>query len=72
LSHVNINDAIQEVLVLLRDELERGGVVRHIDLVPADKPVRSDRVQLQQVLLNLIRNSMDAVAAVTDRPRTLK
>jgi PAS domain S-box-containing protein len=71
-THVDINDAIQEVLVLLRSELERGAVVRHINLFPMDRPVLGDRVQLQQVLLNLIRNGMEAMSTVTDRPRILR
>jgi signal transduction histidine kinase len=71
LTHVDINDAIREVLVLLRSELERATVVRHIDLFSMDRPVLGDRVQLQQVLLNLIRNAIEAMTAVTDRPRTL-
>jgi PAS domain S-box-containing protein len=71
LTHVDINDAIREVLVLLRSELERATVVRHIDLFSMDRPVLGDRVQLQQVLLNLIRNAIEAMSTVTDRPRTL-
>ena len=61
-THVDINDAIREVLMLLRSELERGAVVRHINLYPMDSPVLGDRVQLQQVLLNLIRNGMEAMS----------
>ena len=60
-THVDINDAIREVLMLLRSELERGAVVRHINLYPMDSPVLGDEVQLQQVLLNLIRNGMEAM-----------
>jgi PAS domain S-box-containing protein len=71
-THVDINDAIGEVLVLLRSELERGTVVRQINLFPMDRPVLGDRVQLQQVLLNLIRNGMEAMSTVTDRPRILR
>jgi PAS domain S-box-containing protein len=71
-THVDINDAIREVLVLLRSELERGAVVRHINLFPMDRPVLGDRVQLQQVLLNLIRNGIEAMSTVTDRPRILR
>jgi signal transduction histidine kinase len=71
LTHVDINDAIREVLVLLRSELERAAVVRHIHFFSMDRPVLGDRVQLQQVLLNLIRNAVEAMSTVTDRPRTL-
>jgi len=72
LTHVDINDAIQEVLVLLRVELERAAVVRQIDLSPFDRPVMGDRFQLQQVLLNLIRNGAESMSTVTNRRRILK
>jgi len=72
LTQVDINDAIREVLVLLRSELERAAVVRHVNFFPVDRPVLGDRVQLQQVLLNLIRNGIEAMSTVTDRPRVLR
>jgi C4-dicarboxylate-specific signal transduction histidine kinase len=70
LAQVDIDDAIQEVLVLARGELQRGQVVLHADLFAGNRAF-GDRVQLQQVLLNLIRNGIDAMSAVTDRPRVL-
>jgi PAS domain S-box-containing protein len=72
LTDVDINDAIREVLVLLRGELERRAIVPCVDLVDIGRPVFGDRVQLQQVLLNLIRNGIEAMSTVTDRPRILK
>jgi C4-dicarboxylate-specific signal transduction histidine kinase len=72
LRSVDINDAIREVLALLRGDLERGGVVLDVDLLADDRPVHGDRVQLQQVLLNLIRNGIEAMSAVADRTRILK
>ncbi len=69
---VDLNDAIREVLVLLRSELERAGIVLHLDLFRESRPVYGDRVQLQQVLLNLIRNGIEAMSDVTDRPRVLR
>ena len=72
LTLVDINDAIREVLVLLRSELERDAVVPHVNLCPMDRPALGDRVQLQQVLLNLIRNGIEAMNIVTDRPRILR
>ncbi len=71
-TEVDVNDAIREVVTLLRSELERGGVVLHLDLCTGDRPVLGDRVQLQQVLLNLIRNGIEAMSAVTDRSRALR
>lgn len=72
LANVDINNSIREVLMLLRDELERGAVVLHVDLVDTDRPVVGDRVQLQQVLLNLIRNGVEAMSAIMDWPRVMK
>ena len=71
LAKLDINDAIQEVLALARSELQRHGVVLHTDLTVGDRPVFGDRVQLQQVLLNLIMNGIEAMRAVTDRTREL-
>jgi len=71
LARLDINDAIQEVLALTRNERQRHGVVLHTDLFSGDRPVLGDRVQLQQVMLNLIMNGIEAMSAVTDRPRVL-
>jgi C4-dicarboxylate-specific signal transduction histidine kinase len=71
LAKLDLNDAIQEVLVLTRSELQRNGVVLRTALSAADRPVFADRVQLQQVLLNLITNGLDAMSGITDRPRVL-
>jgi PAS domain S-box-containing protein len=67
---LNVNDVIREVLSLADSELTASGVAVQLALAP-DVAVIGDRVQLQQVVLNLIMNAMDAMAAVTDRPRTL-
>jgi len=72
LVQVDINDAVREVLALLRGELERGKVVLHVDLFAENTSILGDRVQLQQVLVNLIRNGIDAMNAVADRPRMLR
>jgi PAS domain S-box-containing protein len=68
---VNINQIIQEVTILLGGELTRNRVSVRTDL-GADLPrVFGDRVQLQQVLINLVMNSIDAMRSITDRPRAL-
>jgi len=72
MTKVDINDAIREVLTLLRSELQRGGVVLHIDLSADDIPILGDRIQLQQVLLNLVRNGIEAMSTISDRPRVLR
>lgn len=66
-----INDVIAEVIALADSELRRHGVALHTDLAAALPLVLGDRIQLQQVLLNLLLNGMEALRGVTDRPRTL-
>jgi PAS domain S-box-containing protein len=71
LTKVDLHEAIEEVLALARGELQRHGVVLHRDLPAGDRPVLGDRIQLQQVVLNLIMNGIQALEAVTDRRREL-
>jgi PAS domain S-box-containing protein len=66
LATLDIDDTIHEVLALTHSEVQRQGVVLRTDLAAGDRPVMGDRVQLQQVLLNLILNGIDAMQAVTD------
>jgi len=66
-----LNDVIAEVLALVDGELRRHGVALHTDLAADLPPVRADRVQLQQVLLNLLLNGIEAMRGVTERPRAL-
>jgi PAS domain S-box-containing protein len=68
---VDLNEATREVVALSRTELERNGVVTRIDLKDELPAVMGDRVQLQQVILNLLRNGSDAMSSVDDRPREL-
>jgi PAS domain S-box-containing protein len=70
-ARLDLNDTIHEVLNLVRGELRRSDVVLHAELPPTLRPVFGDRVQLQQVLLNLIVNGIDAMRPVLDRPREL-
>ena len=68
---LDINQAIEEVVHFTDDEAVRKGVALRTELA-ADLPfVLGDRVQLQQVLLNLIVNGMDAMSSVADGPREL-
>jgi C4-dicarboxylate-specific signal transduction histidine kinase len=70
-TRLDLNKAIQEVLTLTRKEAERGDVTVRMDL-DSDLPnVLGDRVQLQQVILNLVLNGIEAMSTVTDRPREL-
>src|SRR5712671_3146250 len=61
---VDLNEATREVIALSRTELERNGVVTRIELKNELPAVVGDRVQLQQVILNLLRNGADAMSAV--------
>jgi PAS domain S-box-containing protein len=68
---LDINEVIQEVTRLLRHELTRNRVSLRTDLAPDLPYVLGDRVQLQQVMLNLIMNGIDAMSMITERPREL-
>ena len=68
---LDINEVIEEVLVLARRELSENRVLLELELTKTLPLVLVDRVQLQQVLLNLIMNGIEAMTAVTDRPRML-
>ena len=67
----DMNDVIRELRVFLREEAARRGVQLRTELSPGLPRVKGDRVQLQQVVLNLIMNSFDAMAEVTGGPKEL-
>ena len=71
LTQLELNGAIQEVLALIGGELQRRGVSLRTALAAANRPIIGDRVQLQQVVLNLILNGVEAMNSVTDRPKVL-
>ncbi len=68
---VDLNEAAREVIALSRSELEQNHVISRTDLADELPMVTGDRVQLQQVILNLLRNASDAMSGVDDRPREL-
>jgi PAS domain S-box-containing protein len=68
---VDLNEATREVIALSRSELERNGVITRTELAKELPLVRGDRVQLQQVIVNLLRNGSDAMSTVDDRPHEL-
>jgi len=70
-SELDMNDVIQEVLALASHELHKNQVLVECQLTRTLPLVRADRVQLQQVLLNLIMNGIEAMTAIADRPRIL-
>ncbi len=68
---VDLNDAAREVIALSLSELQRNRIILRCELA-GDLPLfTGDRVQLQQVILNLLRNASDAMNIVRDRPREL-
>jgi len=68
---LDVNEVIGEVLVMMGHGFEENRILLQRELAQALPPVLGDRVQLQQVLLNLIMNGIEAMTAVTNRPRTL-
>ena len=68
---VDLNEATREVIALSRSELERNRVVTRTEFADKLPLVTADRVQLQQVIINLLRNGSDAMSEVDDRPREL-
>jgi len=71
LTTLDIDDTIHGVLALTHSDVQRHCVVLRKDLAASEHPVVGDRVQLQQVLLNLILNAIDAMKGVRDRAREL-
>jgi PAS domain S-box-containing protein len=71
LEPVDLNEATREVLALSSNDLQRNRVVLQSELADQLPTVPGDRIQLQQVILNLLRNASDAMMAVHDRPRRL-
>jgi PAS domain S-box-containing protein len=68
---LDINEAIREVITLTRGEAAKAGVSVQADLADGLPLVYGDRVQLQQVILNLIINAIEAMSGVAEIPRTL-
>jgi PAS domain S-box-containing protein len=68
---LHINEVVNEVLSLVQHELLSHRVALRLELAPALPPVLADRIQLQQVILNLVVNGIEAMQPVTDRPREL-
>src|SRR6185437_13813017 len=68
---VDLNEATREVVALAASELNRSRVVLRTELAEGLPPAMGDRVQLQQVILNLLLNASDAMSGVHDRPRQL-
>ena len=68
---VDLNEAAREVIALLLNELQKNRVTLQLELADGLHLVQGDSVQLQQVILNLVRNASDAMSIINDRPRRL-
>jgi PAS domain S-box-containing protein len=68
---LDLNEATEEVIALSMSDLQRNRVILRSELANNLPTVMGDRIQLQQVILNLLRNGADAMTAVDDRPREL-
>jgi PAS domain S-box-containing protein len=68
---IDLNDTAREVIALSLSELQGNRVMVRQDFTENLPPVKGDRIQIQQVILNLLRNASDAMRDVYDRPRHL-
>lgn len=68
---VDLNEATREVIALSLSALQRNEVIVRAELADDLPPVMGDRIQLQQVILNLLRNAADAMSTVDDGPKVL-
>ena len=68
---LSINDVIQEGIGLVRREILRRGVSLRTEFASTLPPVIGDRVQLEQVIVNLMINGVEAMTSITDRPREI-
>jgi signal transduction histidine kinase len=68
---LDVNDVAREVISLEQRELVSNHVSLQMELASALPPILGDQVQLQQVMINLVMNGIEAMQSVTDRPREL-
>lgn len=68
---VDLNETAREVIALSLSGLQRNAVVVRMELADTLPRVTGDRIQLQQVILNLLRNAADAMSSTDDRPKIL-
>jgi signal transduction histidine kinase len=68
---LDLNNMILEVIALTRSEIHKNGVTLRTQLAPELPPVQGDRVQLQQVMLNLILNAVESMSGMSEGSRDL-
>jgi len=71
-SLVDVNQAVREVLALVTGEIRQRSVELSLELTSSLPGIHGDSIQLQQVLLNLIKNAIEAMIGVAGRPKTLR
>jgi C4-dicarboxylate-specific signal transduction histidine kinase len=68
---LDVNDVVRETIPLVQRELIGHKILLPMELAPALPTILADRIQLQQVIINLVMNGIEAMQSVTDRPREL-
>jgi PAS domain S-box-containing protein len=68
---LDINDVVQEVIAITKGEVQKGGVIIRTGMADGLPAITGDRVQLQQLVLNLIMNAVEAMEDVEDRVREI-
>ena len=68
---LEVNEAIEEVIVMVRSAIDKNKVSVRTDFMANPTPVEGDRVQLQQVVLNLVLNAVEAMSSVAEGAREL-
>jgi PAS domain S-box-containing protein len=69
---LDVNEVIREVIALLHSKLQKHRITVQAELISELPPILADRIQLQQVVANLVANAIEAMDTVTDRARTLR
>ena len=66
---INLNDVVRHVVALVRSEFRRQSIAEELVLADEDLMIVADQTQLQQVVLNLVMNAIEAIARTTGQPR---